>query len=173
MIKIIPATLISVLLVSACASNPADVPIIDTAVWGDPAVTQSLYGKYHVLKGSPVRRLEYLEIVKSDFGKPVFRFSGKDGKLLAIASPHSCAVSTTPYMTGGKISCGILKAGLFGKSDYPYIDLRSASSSPADPDNVTVIYGGQFLKSNKNEYVINFKWSDNVREEAFLLEKTE
>lgn len=173
MTRLILSILIGGILVSACAFNPADTPIIDTKVWGDPNITQGFYGKYHVRDRPPGNVVEYFEISRSQFGKPVFTFSDKDGKLLGIASPHSCSVGTTRYMVTGNLSCGIVKAGLFGKFDYPYIDLTSASFSGANPDDARVSYTGNLPKLlGKNGYVLKVLWNEYAtREDRFLLEK--
>lgn len=171
--KIFPAVLIASTLASGCASGPVEVPIVDTTVSGDPGITQAFYGKYRVLKGSPVRRLYSLEIYKSAFGKPVLRFYGKDGQLLAMSSPRSCSVKTTPYMVSGDISCGMIETKLFGDTDYPYIDISSAFLSASDSSDIRILYNVQLLKSSKNWYVLTFKWSDYAQIESFLIEKTE
>lgn len=175
MTRLIPATLITTILASACAFNPADTPIIDTKVWGDPNITQGFYGKYHVRDRPSGNGLEYIEISRSQFGKPLFTFSDRNGKVLGIASPHSCSVGTTRYMVAGNLSCGIVQAGLFGKFDYPYIDLTSASFSAANPDDASVSYTGNLPKLlGKNGYVLKVIWSEYVkREDRFLLEKIE
>ncbi|EKS9887596.1 hypothetical protein BTK96_004610 [Burkholderia pyrrocinia] len=112
--------------------------------------------------------MQSLEVSSSEFGKPVFKYIGENGRVLDAESPAACRVDKRSFDVVGLIECGDYK---FIGGSYPYWELRSATIKPYNSGGISGVWNNREIEFKQNWYTLDLKWSYDSRIEYYLLEK--